>query len=55
LAHRTGDLVERAHAILRIVEGGDELQVTHIHHELDEQVNEIKRMLNALIKTLTPG
>jgi hypothetical protein len=29
--------------------------VPHIHNELDEQVNEIERMLNAFIKTLTPG
>ena len=29
--------------------------VPHIHHELDGQVNEIKRMLNAFMKTLVPG
>jgi hypothetical protein len=27
----------------------------HIHRQLDEQVNEVKRMLNAFIKTLSPG
>jgi four helix bundle protein len=27
----------------------------HVHRDLDNQVNEIKRMLNAFIKTLTPG
>jgi len=29
--------------------------VPQVHHELDEQVNEIKRMLNAFIKTLAAG
>ena len=29
--------------------------VPQIHHELDEHVNEIKRMLNAFIKTLAAG
>jgi hypothetical protein len=29
--------------------------VPHIHHELDEQVNGIKRMLNAFIEILKPG
>lgn len=29
--------------------------VPQIHHELDEQVNEIKRILNAFIKTLAAG
>jgi hypothetical protein len=29
--------------------------VPHIHHELAERVNEIKRMLDAFIKSLTLG
>lgn len=29
--------------------------VPQVHHGLDEQVNEVKRMLNAFIKTLAAG
>jgi four helix bundle protein len=29
--------------------------VPQVHHGLDEQVNEMKRMLNAFIKTLATG
>ena len=29
--------------------------VPQTHHQLDQQINEIKRMLNAFIKTLAAG
>ena len=58
MANRAGDLVERANAILRIVEGGDELQVTHVgrEHQLAQRMQAVDRLFEgASLKAEVPS